>query len=338
MVAALLDLPRLLLTIVAHRRGYLRYCNRHERLAADEREIGFRCQWRWTSELNVVRLFPFSGRWLLRLSDSEHSLGTSLADADESTRGDAGDVGVSFIIGHRGMQRLPLLLETLRAIRRQRDVRAECIVVEQDERPQVANLLPRWVRYVHAPLATGETRYSRAAAFNVGAALAHGRVLILHDNDLVVPVDYAAQALLRCDEGFEIVNLKRYIFYLSARETERVLATPTTYRRASPEAVLQNALGGGSIAVTCDAYRQIGGMDETFIGWGGEDNEFWDRALTRRVWHWGYMPLVHLWHPAQPRKQDVDNPMLAHYREREAISPLDRIAELIARRGEKGCR
>ena len=93
---------------------------------------------------------------------------------------------------------------------------------------------------------------------------------------------------------------------------------------------MQNALGGGSIGVTRDAYQQIGGMDETFIGWGGEDNEFWDRAVTRRVWYWGYMPLVHLWHPAQPRKQEAENPMLTHYRQRTTIPPLDRIAELVA--------
>jgi hypothetical protein len=71
-------------------------------------------------------------------------------------------------------------------------------------------------------------------------------------------------------------------------------------------------------------------MDEGFIGCGGEDNEFWERAQTLRVWPFGCLPLVHLWHPAQAGKYQADNPTLARYREQAAIDPLRRIAALNA--------
>ena len=91
---------------------------------------------------------------------------------------------------------------------------------------------------------------------------------------------------------------------------------------------MQNAEAGGSLAMARSAFFAIGGYDESFIGWGGEDNEFWERAQTRRVWPFGYLPMVHLWHAAQPRKTDPDNPTLRHYEALSRIAVDKRIAEL----------
>jgi predicted glycosyltransferase involved in capsule biosynthesis len=93
---------------------------------------------------------------------------------------------------------------------------------------------------------------------------------------------------------------------------------------------MQNVLGGGSIAITRAAYLAIGGMDEGFVGWGGEDNEFWERAQTLRVWSYGCLPYVHLWHPSQPRKYDSANPTLIRYQSLTAIDPHKRIELLVS--------
>jgi hypothetical protein len=92
---------------------------------------------------------------------------------------------------------------------------------------------------------------------------------------------------------------------------------------------VQNLEAGGSMAIRADTYRAIGGMDETFVGWGGEDNEFWDRCLTRPTWIWGYEPIVHLWHPSQPHKLRSDNPNLARAKELMAQPADRRIAALL---------
>ena len=95
---------------------------------------------------------------------------------------------------------------------------------------------------------------------------------------------------------------------------------------------MQNAEAGGSLAVARSAFFEIGGYDESFVGWGGEDNEFWERAQTRRVWSsYGYLPIVHLWHAAQPRKTDPGNPTLRHYEKLSGMTVEDRIAELSQR-------
>lgn len=248
---------------------------------------------------------------------------------------DVADTGafpdISFIIGHRGTARISLLLATIESVAAQVGARIECIVVEQDMTPEVRDQIPEWVRYVHIT-PSDDMPYCRSWAFNVGAQVARGRVLVLHDNDLLVPTDYAAKVLQQTAKGYEVVNLKRFIFYLSERHTKRYLGGEIDLLGAAPEAIMQNAEAGGSIAITRDAYDRIGGMDESFIGWGGEDNEFWERAQTCTLWPFGALPIVHLWHVAQPGKGVPDFPTRKRFSDLSAISVEDRIVALHSRK------
>ena len=100
------------------------------------------------------------------------------------------------------------------------------------------------------------------------------------------------------------------------------------------EEVIENLCGGGSLAVSREVYWEIGGMDEAFVGWGGEDLEFWDRCLTRKLWEYAHMPCVHLRHAPQPGKRAANGEgaltaeLTAH---RLAIPAEERIRELCSR-------
>jgi GT2 family glycosyltransferase len=135
--------------------------------------------------------------------------------------------------------------------------------------------------------------------------------------------------------GFDVVTLKRFIFYLDASSSQYVFDQGCKgLKRVEVETVLANALGGGSVAIAKDAYKSIGGFDEEFNGWGGEDNEFWDRCLTRKVYDYAYLPVVHLWHEAQPGKRTIDGNGLFTAeltKSRRSMPPANRIAELTAR-------
>jgi hypothetical protein len=291
--ALLYDWPRFL-AAMARPHGWVRFRNRNERLALDPKTGGTRCEWRFTSDLHLANVNPRAGRLLLRRALRDWPI--EFATQPRMT----GEPRASFVIGHRGEARLSLLLKTIETIAAQ-DVAVECIVVEQSVSPIAKAHLPDWVRHIHTPIASDTQPYNRSWTLNAGSAAARTQLLVLHDNDFLLPVSYASELSKRHAEGWAFIDLKRFMFYLPEGDSANL-----DLRNATPERVTQNLCGGGSIAADRDAYFAIGGFDESFAGWGGEDNDFWDRASTRRLFAFAYLPLVHLWHAPQPEKVTAD--------------------------------
>lgn len=326
---ALMEAPRYRRALATSGRAWLGLSNRKETTAWSPDGTGVACNWEWTSALHAPAVMPRLARALLRRALVEFPV--KLADAPSASR--AGHpIDVSFVIGHRGLDRLPLLLATLRSIAAQESVNVECVVVEQSVEQAIARHLPTWVRYVHTPPPRSDMPYARGWALNVGARHAKGRLLVLHDNDLLVPAVYAADHLRLIDAGNDVANLKRFIFYLTQHSTACLLRQHDRIATVNGvESILQNALGGGSLAISRRAFFEIGGFDEDFIGWGGEDNELWDRIMTRAIYQFGHLPLIHLWHAPQAGKRVLNGRGL-HTAEltdrRRKIPPQDRVAEL----------
>ncbi len=320
--ALALDGPRALRDLLLPGR-WPRLRNRGDRLTLDPEGRGARCEGEYSRSLHFCDVFPRAGNWLLRRALAEWPVAS---EPSQLAAPETPPATVSFIIGHRGEERLPQLLFTLQTLRNQRNVAAECVVVEQDEKPRVQAFLPSWVRHVWAPRAAGETPYCRAAAFNDGARVARGEALVLHDGDLPAPRDYAAEILRKMRQGCEVCRLARFIFYLDRDSTESLIRRRIPIAAAAVERVIQNAVGG-STAIARTAYEEIGGMDEEFVGWGGEDNEFWQRCLTRRVWDFGYLPLLHLWHPSRADRT-ANNPAMALWMKKREQPVAERIRRL----------
>jgi GT2 family glycosyltransferase len=314
------DWPRFLRHISG---DWKRIRNRFETITSDGR--GIRCHWEYGSDVHITKVYPSASRWLLGRALADWPITLRQAPIAISTQ-----PFLSFLIGHRGVDRLPQLLATLSSIAAQTDVAFECIVVEQSVQPEIAAQLPPWVRYVHAPVHSGH-EYCRAATFNDAAAVARGEVLVLHDNDLVVPARYGAEIAARVKEGVSFMDLKRFIFYMNEEDTRPVLAGGSL-RTDIATTVVQN-LRGGSIAATRQAFFEVGGFDEGFVGWGGEDLEFWERARERGgTYEFGYLPLVHLWHAPQKGRAQADAPAVRRYYEMRKIPAAERIRRLLGQR------
>jgi N-terminal domain of galactosyltransferase/Glycosyl transferase family 2 len=326
----LLDWPRYQWLLVRKPAGYLGLANRGQSVIYGPSGVGALVPGLWTSELHAASVMPMLGKQVLARALSDHPV--RLQHRSPVCAGTCPKLTV--LIGHRGMARLPLLLKTLESFAAQ-DVRDfEVIVIEQDCQSRISAVLPSWVRHLLTPPANSALPYSRSWSFNVGAQAAQGEVLILHDNDMLVPTDYISGILDRIREGAQVVNAKRFVLYMSQRATEAVCAGSDSWLAEPPISIVQNALGGGSVAITHQAFLDIGGMDESFVGWGGEDNEFWDRAQTLKIWNFGWLSLVHLWHAAQPGKQDLTNPTLARLDALLQIPATERIAALKAGAGQ----
>jgi hypothetical protein len=302
---------------------WLQIRNRRETISSNGR--GVRCHWRFASDLHISKVFPSAAARLMKKAVARWPIAMRDAPAEVS-----GAPRVSFLIGHRGTVRRPHLLATLHNIAAQRGVAFECIVVEQSIVPEIQRDLPSWVRYLHTPPPRPDLPYCRSWAFNVAARHARGDILVLHDNDVLIPERYAYEAAQRIDEGYSFADLKRFIFYLGTKATARVFETgqPPT---AVPALVVQNLDGGLSIVARRDAYDAIGGFDEAYVGWGGEDNDFVDRAgFFGGVYRYGYLPMLHLEHPPQPEKASQSTGAIQRYRVMENIDPGERVARLRA--------
>ena len=304
--------------------AWLSLCNRAETLRPAPQGAGLECVWRWSSDLHAPKVFPRLGQDLMRRA--LESCPVRLASAPSFPASEKPDVAV--IIGHRGEERLPLLLMTLRSLAAQSDAALECVVVEHVAAPSIAGRLPPGVHHVPLPAVPGEP-YNRAKTFNAGMRQVRAPVAILHDGDILAPATYARDALNLFRQGEEIVNLKRFVFCLSAEHTAQTVAQGTVRASCAPESVVQNLTGGGSLAVSRAAYERIGGFDEAFEGWGGEDVDFWDRAQTRRVWPYAHLPFFHLWHAPQPEKTPAkDAPAMQRLAAVSRIPVEERIARL----------
>lgn len=308
--------------ISTERLRYLRIRNRMEKLGVGPKSNCYVCLWPYTSRLNAVEIWPIVGRWILRraIRDNEFKVNAS--------RNSSSAVDISVIIGHRGLDRLELLLATLSSIGAQQGVSLECIVIEQDSSPKIEAYLPSWVRYIFQESNGGKEGYNRSAAFNLGAKNSNGELLLLHDNDMLVPALYCHDILKLAHEGYEVLNAKRFVFYLNRRDTRMVISSIKNLVLCTPLHVVQNLEAGGSMAITRESYIRIGGMDENFVGWGGEDNELWKRCTILRRWIWGYAPIIHLWHESQPLKEDLQNLNIERAKALEYSDILERISRL----------
>jgi GT2 family glycosyltransferase len=303
------------------RDGYLEIRNRTEKLAAGPDNKGYVCLWPFTSKLHAASVWPYLGKRLLK----EGLDNTSFIFRKNRIR-DA-YVDLSIIVGHRGMERLPHLLCTLSSLAGQSGVSIECIVVEQDSERRIQKYLPPWVEYAFQGSKGGKEGYNRSAAFNFGAEIAKGRILLLHDNDMLVPETYCKEIRSIVEKGYQVVNPKRFVYYLTKRHSETIMESRRLMVN-KPEYIVQNLEAGGSVAITKEAYLHIGGMDESFVGWGGEDNEFWWRCSILNKWIWGFAPILHLWHESQPLKGDESNDNLNRAKRCIGLNRQDRIKEL----------
>src|ERR1700754_438773 len=193
------DWPRYRRALRGRGAAYLALCNRYERLEAAPNGAGYRCDWQWTSDLHAPKYMPGLGLRLMKRILVDHPIRRAAAPAKCVHSAD-----VSFIIGHRGLDRLPHLLATLESIAGQQDVSIDCLVIEQDSQPLIAAKLPAWVRHVHPPPPAPDMPYCRSWAFNIGVKHSRGEVLVLHDNDMLVPSDYAANILNHARQGYEL--------------------------------------------------------------------------------------------------------------------------------------
>ena len=159
----------------------------------------------------------------------------------------------------------------------------DVIVVEQDAVPRLAGALPH--PHLRRVFAYNSGPFNKSWGLNTGFRLAMQDTVAFADADVVVPTGLP-EAAAACRRGFGVAKPYRAIIDLGEADTQRV-AEAFNAREALPEALTGTdraaegeavVLAGGVVVMRGDAFVRLGGFDERFVGWGGEDD-----AMTRKM-------------------------------------------------------
>ena len=299
-------------------------CNRHESAEVGDSQHARYVNTEYTSYLTVARMFPRVGGRIASTCFIEHPI-PSLEQASLTS---VPNLRLSIILPVGGEDRMQNFECVLKGFLGQSMKDIEIIVLEHSIAPLYRDILPPGVRYEHVLMSVEGEEFNKSMLMNRGVAMAHSPVVLLHDADILVPRDYLELTWLQINAGFEAVRPLRLLFYIDQSTTELITRTHSLPTDLDVADVAQNSVGGSTMILK-DTYDDIGGHDERFQGWGGEDLEFLERLHTRKLFRGGFMPAIHLWHPPAAKKangnrnQDMLNSL-------RALPPAERINRLQA--------
>jgi glycosyltransferase involved in cell wall biosynthesis len=143
--------------------------------------------------------------------------------------------------------------------------------------------------------------FSKAAAVNDAARRARGDIFVILDSDVYMP----ASVVKHCAERIRVARKHgtrlwfvpyQFIYRLTPEATEHVL-------ESSPKDPLRftghgHKFGAMITIMSREAFEFVGGMDERFRGWGGEDVSFLRAVDTLWARHKNTPnDVLHMWHP-----------------------------------------
>jgi predicted glycosyltransferase involved in capsule biosynthesis len=174
----------------------------------------------------------------------------------------------TYIISYRhNTERLGNLKRTLEWINSFSGV--EVIVVEQDKHSKLKDFnLPCRNIFLKSNMP-----FNKSWGFNVGLKYANTGIIIFGDSDLIMDPQEFIKSVQLIDK-YEMINPYSSVIDLNPQESSAPLGQILSIDRAGRgETDIQKVpLCGGICIFRRDAIHRIGGWDQNFIGWGGEDD------------------------------------------------------------------
>lgn len=156
------------------------------------------------------------------------------------------------------------------------EVNIPILVVEQDEKfnnELCQKLLDKKVSY---QFLYNPGLFNRSWGYNCSVNLTRYDKLILADNDVVLDNNDLIKGLELLD-SYSVVKPFKKLYDLEESDTIQFINTNTNPINLGKKRV--NLTAGTLMMITRDAYLTVGGYDERFEGWGGEDDE-----MTLNLW------------------------------------------------------
>ena len=178
------------------------------------------------------------------------------------------------------------------------------VVVETDETPRRRDVIAPYAdHYLFAP---NPGLFNKSWAVNVGVVHAPGapEVICVLDADVLVDREFVARNAARFRRPGTMGHLS-YRDMWCLDEPSTAWAIEQRLGRHAPEVDVDHLRAfvlrrppGCCVWARSSAYHRIGGMDERFEGWGGEDNDFAYRMDTNSAFDSHDDLLLHMHHPS----------------------------------------
>jgi len=171
----------------------------------------------------------------------------------------------------------------------------EIILVEQDKSPKIKNLSLKGVRYFFVK--NENLPFNKSLTFNVGLKYATTDVIVFGDADIVMDPEQLINGIKLLSQ-YECVSPYNRVIDLKPEELSQSMGQWNQIDRPGRgETDIQKiCLAGGIIIFRKDAAYKIGGWDESFIGWGAEDDYMSFKAKSLLNWYELPGKCFHLYH------------------------------------------
>jgi GT2 family glycosyltransferase len=152
---------------------------------------------------------------------------------------------------------------------------AEILVIEQDKAPATLPAFPAEAKrlFVFNP-----GPFNKSWGFNVGARQSDRGLLLFADADLLLAPKALVQAVRLCRSRVAAANPFDRLTDLDETESAQICAgssapdwTRSDGRNTRRDNEVLNFCGG-AFMIRRDVFLALGGFDERFLGWGGEDD------------------------------------------------------------------
>ncbi|GAB4196056.1 MAG: hypothetical protein Tsb002_29130 [Wenzhouxiangellaceae bacterium] len=181
------------------------------------------------------------------------------------------------------------------------------VLIEQDEKPALQDELPH--PNLHYRFVCNPGPFNKSWGLNVGARLTAAPWLLFHDADLILG-HALDDALAARNDGYHAISPFRRMLDLDPDESEHVRDCSFDWLPARADLNQSDRdaqgefmpLAGASVLLSRSAYQAVGGWDERFVGWGGEDDAMSDLLWRARVpaVEVNTRPALHLYHQRAP--------------------------------------
>lgn len=272
----------------------------------------------WASEAlacgNVVERLPDDADTPLPLVNTHESTALMLrsiidavlreeAETEETVFvGERADVTIAYVIphGNRGANFVACAVEQLRPELWEGD---EIIIADVGSPPGLRRTLDLLASAQGTTLVCADGHWNTSRARNVGAALVTKATHILFlDCDILVPAGLGSELHKRLGEAPDSLCLTLEV----GDYTEKVSVNdlPTTSWLGSPNRI---RYGSGNTVIPLSAFHAVGAFDESFEGWGSEDNDLLIRLRNRGCTVLpleGFNHAYHMPHPEAPNRHE----------------------------------